>query len=58
MVCKKGHRKRVKTLPYGATKGKYWCARCDADQISSWYDKPIKKTERRKAKLAIKKELE
>lgn len=56
MRCKKGH-KEPKHLPYGATHGKYWCGRCDGVLISSWYDKPIKKTERRKTKEQIKKEL-
>lgn len=48
--------KRRKILPYGATKGRYWCFGCDADKVPSW-TKPIKKTERQKAKKAIKDEI-
>ncbi len=55
--CKKGHR-IPKKLPYGATRGRYWCNRCDRELISSWYDKPIKKTERKKAKDEILKEFD
>lgn len=57
--CKKGH-KLPKSLPYGATKGKYWCHMCDAEVVPEWYGKkgkPIKKKERQKAKKNIKKEL-
>jgi hypothetical protein len=55
MRCKKGH-KTPKKLPYGATKGKFWCWGCDADLVSSW-TKPIKKRERQKAKKKIKDDL-
>ena len=51
MACNKGH-KKPKKLPYGATKGKYWCGACDTELVSSW-DKPIKKTARQKAKKEI-----
>lgn len=46
-----------KKLPYGATKGKYWCKACDADLVSEWRDKPIKKKIRQQTKKLIKKEL-
>ena len=55
--CKnKDHRsleKNRKILPYGATKGKFWCWGCDAEKVPSWADKAIKKRERRKAKKEI-----
>lgn len=54
MACKKGHRK-PKSIPYGGAKGKYWCLACDADLVPA-YHKPIKKTERQRAKSKIKKD--
>ena len=56
--CTKGHRKPRK-LPYGATRGKYWCGRCDADLVPEWRTKPstLKKKERIKAKKFIKEQL-
>ena len=45
--------KKPRILPYGATRGRYWCWGCDAEVVPSW-TKPIKKTERQRAKKAIK----
>ena len=59
MGCKKGH-KKPKKLPYGATKGRFWCWRCDADLVPEWYGprpKAIKKRERQKARRDIRQEL-
>jgi hypothetical protein len=55
MNCKKGH-KEPKRLPYGATRGRYWCFGCDTWQVPEWlgpHPKPIKKAERRRAKAEI-----
>lgn len=52
------HRKPRK-LPYGATRGKYWCHCCDAALVPEWKGskpKNIKKRERQRAKREIKNE--
>lgn len=57
--CAKGHRK-PKSIPYGSTKGAYWCWGCDAALVPDSYGpnpKPIKKSERKKAKDLIREEL-
>lgn len=59
MMCKHGH-KMPRRLPYGATRGRYWCWGCDAEVVPEWFGpnpKPIKKKARRKAKEQIRKEL-
>lgn len=58
MRCK--DHKYPKSLPYGATKGVYWCHGCDAALVPEWLrpnPKSIKKSERAKAKQEIRKEL-
>ena len=59
MGCKNkdGKHRKPKSLPYGATKGVYWCRGCDADLVPDWRDKPKKKQAREKAKRQIRKEL-
>jgi hypothetical protein len=55
MNCKKGH-KEPKHLPYGATRGRYWCWGCDAEIVPEWLGpnpKSIKKRARRLAKKEI-----
>lgn len=56
MSCKT--HKQPKKLPYGATKGEYWCFGCDAWLVPEWYGpraKNIKKKARRQAKKEISK---
>lgn len=55
MRCKRGH-KEPKHLPYGATKGRYWCSNCDAEMIAEWdtrTGKNIKAKERQKSSKEI-----
>jgi hypothetical protein len=56
MACKGSH-KQPKKLPYGATRGKYWCRGCDRDLVPDWNEKPKKKQARQKAKKEIRNEL-
>lgn len=49
--------KKPKQLPYGSRRGKYWCFGCDANLVGDYVVKPIKKSERQKAKKLIKNEL-
>jgi hypothetical protein len=49
MTCKGSH-KQPRKLPYGATRGRFWCRSCDADLVPEWNDKPIKKQARQKSK--------
>lgn len=52
-TCKKGRNSR-KMKPYGAQPGKYWCAICDAEMVSS-----VNKTKTRQSvKKIIDKELD
>lgn len=51
MNCRKtGNHRKPKKLPYGATKGKYWCVFCDCDLVAEWRTKPIKKKARQESK--------
>lgn len=56
MTCKS--HKKPKKLPYGATKGLYWCRGCDTQLVPEWSAKSIKKRERQKVKKQIKKSYE
>jgi len=53
----KSERRKQKTLPYGATRGLFWCCACDTDTVPSW-SKSIKKRERQKAKREIRETLQ
>ena len=58
MSCK--NHKAPRKLPYGATKGLFWCWGCDTALVPEWYGKKskhIKRAERNKAKNNIRKEL-
>lgn len=49
-------RRNVRMLPYGASRGRYWCDACDTDRVPSW-GKEMKKRARQNAKKEIKKYL-
>jgi hypothetical protein len=60
MSCKHEH-KEPKQLPYGATRGRYWCHGCDCYLVPEWLGptpKNIKAKARQQAKKDLKKELD
>lgn len=52
----KKHTRKPKKIPYGGTKGHYWCLGCDVVEIPDYKYKPRKKTARQKAKKELKRE--